>query len=197
MVNVKIKQIRHTLANHQPTPDMTEVTTWAAVALLLQPRRDDLYLLFIHRAHHPQDPWSGHMAFPGGRRDPEDTDLRVTIHRETKEEVGIDLDDHGEYLGCLASVQAMARGRPISMNVTPFVYLISSEARPSPDPVEVQDTIWVPLSFMQQNDIETLVPRPMPDGGTIEVPALVYGGKTIWGLTYRMLRNFLELITEK
>jgi 8-oxo-dGTP pyrophosphatase MutT (NUDIX family) len=197
MVDMKIKKIRYTLANHRPAPDMAEATTWAAVALLLQPRRDDLYLLFIHRAHHPQDPWSGHMAFPGGRRDPEDTDLRVTIHRETKEEVGIDLDDHGEYLGRLASIQAMARGRPISMNVTPFVYLISSEARPSPDPVEVQDTIWVPLSFMQQNDIETLVPRPMPGGEAIEVPALVYGGKTIWGLTYRMLRNFLELITEK
>jgi len=197
MVDVKIKKIRRTLANHRPAPDTREATTWAAVALLLQPRRDDLYLLFIHRAHHPQDPWSGHMAFPGGRRDPEDTDLRVTIHRETKEEVGIDLDDHGEYLGRLASVQAMARGRLISMNVTPFVYLVSSEARPSPDPVEVQDTIWVPLSFMQQNKIETLVPRPVPDGGTIEVPALVYGGKTIWGLTYRMLQDFLELITEK
>ena len=66
-----------------------------------------------------------------------------------------------------------------------------------PDPVEVQDTIWVPLEFMQQDGVESLVPRPTPDGATIEVPALVYGGKTIWGLTYRMLREFLELIAEK
>lgn len=137
------------------------------------------------------------MAFPGGRRDPEDADLFVTIYRETKEEIGIDLKDHGEYLGRLASVQAMARGRPINMSVTPFVYLVSPEARPAPDPVEVQDVIWVPLSLMQENDIERIVPRPTPDGGTITVPAFVYGSKTIWGLTYRMLRGFLELITEK
>jgi 8-oxo-dGTP pyrophosphatase MutT (NUDIX family) len=137
------------------------------------------------------------MAFPGGRKDPEDGNLRITIHRETKEEVGIDLDLHGEYLGRMAELQAMARGRPISMTVAPFVYLISPEAMPEPDPVEVQDTIWVPLEFMQQNEVESLVHRPMPDGATIEVPALVYGGKTIWGLTYRMLRGFLELIAEK
>jgi 8-oxo-dGTP pyrophosphatase MutT (NUDIX family) len=138
--------------------------------MLLQPNEHDLQMLFIHRAHHPQDPWSGHMAFPGGRQDPEDADLRVTIQRETKEEVGIDLDLHGEYLGQMTALQAMARGRPISMIVAPFVYLL------------------------QQADVEKIVSRPMPDGTSLTVPALVYGGKTIWGLTYRMLQGFLELI---
>ena len=197
MLDHKLRRIRHKLANHQPAPPPVEASTRAAVALLLQPQVDDLHILFIHRAHHPQDPWSGHMAFPGGRKDPEDADLRITIHRETKEEVGIDLDLHGEYLGRMGELQAMARGRPISMTVAPFVYLISSEAPPQPDPIEVQDTIWVPLAFMQQGEVESLVHRPMPDGTTLEVPALVYGGKTIWGLTYRMLREFLELIAEK
>jgi 8-oxo-dGTP pyrophosphatase MutT (NUDIX family) len=196
MVNAKINRIRHMLANHQPVRTTAEASTRAAVALLLQPRDDDLYMLFIHRAHHPQDPWSGHMAFPGGRQDPEDPDLRVTIHRETKEEVGIDLDLHGEYLGRLAELQAMARGRPISMTVAPFVYLVSPEAVPQPDPVEVQDVIWVPLSFMQGDGVEKMVSRPMPDGASVHVPALVYAGKTIWGLTYRMLQGFLELINE-
>jgi len=163
--------------------------------LLLQPQEDDLHMLFIHRAHHPQDPWSGHMAFPGGRQDPEDPDLRVTIHRETKEEVGIDLDHHGEYLARLAEIQAMARGRPINLTVAPFVYLVSPQARLEPDPGEVQDTLWVPLSFLQQDEVEKMVPRPVPDGAAVEVPALVYGGKIIWGLTYRMLREFLDLIS--
>src|SRR3989442_9379028 len=194
MVDAKIRRIRQRLANHRPVQTTVEASTRAAVALLLQPQEDDLHMLFIHRAHHPQDPWSGHMAFPGGRKDPEDADLRMTIHRETKEEVGIDLNLHGEYLGRMAELQAVARGRPISMTVAPFVYLISPEARPEPDPVEVQDTIWVPLEFMQQDGVESLVHHLTPDGTTIEVPALVYGGKTIWGLTYRMLREFLELI---
>jgi len=118
----------------------------------------------------------------------------MTVHRETREEVGIDLDQHGEYLGRLTELQAMARGRPINMVVSPFVYLVSPEVSPEPDPVEVQDTIWVPLSFMQQKGVERIVSRPMPDGSAIEVPALEYGGKTIWGLTYRVVRGFLELI---
>lgn len=168
----------------------------AAVALLLQPQEEDLHVLFIHRAHHPHDPWSGHMAFPGGRQDPEDSDLLITISRETREEVGIDLDHHGEYLGRLTEVQAMARGKLTNMAVSPFVYLVSPEAQPDPDPVEVQDTIWVPLSFMQRDGIEQTVRRDLPDQTTIEVPALVYGGKTIWGLTYRVLRDFLGLIRE-
>ena len=176
MVDAKIRRIRQRLANHRPVQTTVEASTRAAVALLLQPQEDDLYMLFIHRAHHPQDPWSGHMAFPGGRQDPEDPDLRVTIHRETKEEVGIDLDHHGEYLARLAEIQAMARGRPINLTVAPFVYLVSPQARLEPDPGEVQDTLWVPLSFLQQDEVEKMVPRPVPDGAAVEVPALVYGG---------------------
>ncbi len=195
-MNNKILHIRDRLSNHNPAPVDIDAPMRAAVALLLQPRPDDVYVLFIHRAHHPHDPWSGHMAFPGGRHEPEDPDLLVTIQRETHEEVGISLDDHGEYLGRLAEVQAMARGKRTGMIVSPFVYLVSQEARPVPDPVEVQDIIWVPLSFMQQDGVEQIVQRNLQAGSTAQVPALLYGGKTIWGLTYRMLRGFLELITE-
>ena len=195
-MNNKILHIRDRLSKHSPAPVDIDPPMRAAVALLLQPRPDDIYVLFIHRAHHPHDPWSGHMAFPGGRHEPEDPDLLVTIQRETHEEIGISLDEHGEYLGRLAEVQAMARGKQTGMIVSPFVYLVSQEARPVPDPVEVQDIIWVPLSFMQQDGVEQIVQRNLQAGSTIQVPALLYGGKTIWGLTYRMLRDFLELISE-
>ena len=195
-MNNKILHIRDRLSRHSPAPVDIDPPMQAAVALLLQPRPDDIYVLFIHRAHHPHDPWSGHMAFPGGRHEPEDPDLLVTIQRETHEEIGISLDEHGEYLGRLAEVQAMARGKQTGMIVSPFVYLVSQEARPVPDPVEVQDIIWVPLSFMQQDGVEQIVQRNLQAGSTIQVPALLYGGKTIWGLTYRMLRDFLELISE-
>ena len=195
-MNNKILHIRDRLSKHSPAPVDIDPPMRAAVALLLQPRPDDIYVLFIHRAHHPHDPWSGHMAFPGGRHEPEDPDILVTIQRETHEEIGISLDEHGEYLGRLAEVQAMARGKQTGMIVSPFVYLVSQEARPVPDPVEVQDIIWVPLSFMQQDGVEQIVQRNLQAGSTIQVPALLYGGKTIWGLTYRMLRDFLELISE-
>lgn len=194
MVQAKIEYIRKILASHRPAHPAAEADMRAGVAVLLQPQQDDLHMLFIHRAQHPQDPWSGHMAFPGGRHEPGDPSLQITTQRETKEEVGIDLALHGEYLGQLATVQAAPRGRSINMAVSPFVYVVSPEARPAPDPVEVQDTIWVPLAFMQQDGVEQQVSRHLHDGTSIEVPALLYGGKTIWGLTYRMLQGFLALI---
>jgi len=190
----KIEKIRHHLANHRPISPPVQPETKAAVAMILQPYpADDLQMLFIHRAHHPQDPWSGHMAFPGGRQEPEDPDLSVTIHRETFEEVGIDLARHGRYLGRLSEAQASARGRPVSMTVSPFVYEVEPEVQPSPDPVEVQGTVWVPLSYMQQDGSEKLAKITLPGGSEVEMPALIYRGYTIWGLTYRMLRGFLDL----
>ena len=197
MVQAKIEHIRRVLANHRPTPPAAKADMRAGVAVLLQPQQDDLHMLFIHRAQHPHDPWSGHMAFPGGRHEPDDPSLQITTQRETKEEVGIDLELHGEYLGQLTTVQAAPRGRAINMTVSPFVYVVSPEAQPTPDPVEVQDTIWVPLTFMQQDGVEQQVNRNLHDGTSIEVPALLYGGKTIWGLTYRMLQGFLALIDQR
>ena len=49
-------------------------------------------LLFIRRAINPRDPWSGNVAFPGGKQDPDDgDDDERTAMRETQEEVGLDL----------------------------------------------------------------------------------------------------------
>jgi len=193
----KIEKIRYHLTNHRPISPPIQPATKAAVAMILQPCSDDLQMLFIHRAHHPQDPWSGHMAFPGGRQEPDDPDLLTTIHRETLEEVGIDLVRHGEYLGRLSETQAAARGRVLSMTVCPFVYEVGPEIQISPDPAEVQGTVWIPLSYLQHEESEKLVKIAMPGGSEVEMPAVVYQGYTIWGLTHRMLRGFLDLLTEE
>src|SRR5688500_11808432 len=79
----------------------------AAVALVLRDGPQGLELLFIRRAEHPLDPWSGQIAFPGGRAEPGDADLRTTAIRETAEELGFDLAADAEYLGHLDEVQAM------------------------------------------------------------------------------------------
>src|SRR5260370_1267560 len=77
---------------------------------------------FIRRAEHPQDPWSGQMASPGGRAAPGDADLRATAIREPREEIGVDLPAAAEPLGGLDEVRAMARLRPMNLTITPFVF---------------------------------------------------------------------------
>src|SRR4051812_3842337 len=67
----------------QPTPGSAPAIRRAAVAAILRDAAEGPEILFIRRAEHPQDPWSGHMAFPGGREEPGDADLLETAIRET------------------------------------------------------------------------------------------------------------------
>jgi 8-oxo-dGTP pyrophosphatase MutT (NUDIX family) len=99
-----IDQIRTALAGHSPQflerlPSYSE----AAVALVLAGAGDDLSLCAIRRAEHPLDPWSGHMALPGGRSSPEDPSRRAVAERETFEEVGLVLGDP-HWIGPLSEV---------------------------------------------------------------------------------------------
>ncbi|MCB9598717.1 MAG: CoA pyrophosphatase, partial [Sandaracinaceae bacterium] len=111
----------------------------AAVAAILRDRSGP-EILFIKRADSPGDPWSGHMAFPGGRRDPGDETLVHTARRETLEEVGLDLGAHGEILGPLDDVPTHTTG----LVVRPYVWTIVGSPELIPNR-EVAATEWVSL----------------------------------------------------
>ena len=99
---LSVEAIRNALTAHQPTPSRFDGHRGcAAVAMILVGAEDRLKLCMIRRAEKSGDPWSGHMALPGGRFSPEDADLRVTAERETHEEVGLRLDP-AHRLGSLA-----------------------------------------------------------------------------------------------
>src|SRR5438105_2270539 len=111
MRDLSMRHIRAALGGHAhrriPAEGMMKK---AAVAAIVRERNAELELLFIRRAEHPQDPWSGHMAFPGGRVDHDDPDALAAAVRETREELGLDLGVHGEKLGELSHLVAMAHG---------------------------------------------------------------------------------------
>lgn len=162
----------------------------AAVALIL---RGDEFLL-IRRAHLQGDPWSGQMALPGGRREPGDDSLLRTAIRETREEVGIDLAEGGRLLGCLSVLAPRSRQLP-AVSILPFVFSVTRPATPNPRDAEVAEALWVPVSILHRPEARSTHHHPVA-GARIAFPALDVGGRTVWGLTHRILEDFRRRLDE-
>jgi 8-oxo-dGTP pyrophosphatase MutT (NUDIX family) len=162
----------------------------AAVALILREVHDELEVLFIKRAARDDDPWSGQIAFPGGRRDAVDASLEDTAVRETREEVGLDLRRDGAIIGALDEVRPRTPVLP-PVIVRPYVATISADATIAPSD-EVAAHFWAPLDAIldraaaQDADI---VVRGMQS----KRPAIHHAGHVIWGMTEHILRMFEEI----
>jgi len=188
-----IDQIRESLSRHQPhlVPSEPESSA-AAVALVLAGTGEDLSLCFIRRAEHPLDPWSGHMALPGGRWDPTDPHPRAAAERETLEEVGIAVGDP-HWLGSLSDVLVRLGGGDRRMILSPFVYYLGEELAPLVPNHEVAEAFWISLSHLWD-------PRNMGslewerEGKSLLYPAIRFQGHSIWGLTFRVLTLFSDVL---
>jgi 8-oxo-dGTP pyrophosphatase MutT (NUDIX family) len=164
----------------------------AAVGILLDPRPDDVYVFFIHRAEHEDDPWSGQMGFPGGFHEPGDLSLEHTVTREVQEEVGVDLEREARLLGPLDEIQGVAHGRELSLIISPYLYVLTSPIQVALNE-EVQAVLRVSLSFLKNPKSASMVDYQI-DGTTIRTPAFVYEEKVIWGLTFRMTQNLIAIL---
>ncbi|MDX2167029.1 MAG: CoA pyrophosphatase [Deltaproteobacteria bacterium] len=166
----------------------------ASVAVVLHERTGGaLDLLLIQRATRDSDPWSGHMAFPGGRRDPGDADVIATAMRETLEEVGVDLDRDAAVIGRLDELRAIARHRPLDLVISPIVFALTAPVVLAPNPREVESAVWVPLDHLASAAARTTYTRTL-DAVTSDYPAFRFERYTIWGLTHRILDGFLEIV---
>jgi 8-oxo-dGTP pyrophosphatase MutT (NUDIX family) len=185
-------RIEAALASRPAARVAEAVSARAAVALILRESARGLEILFIRRAEHPQDPWSGQMAFPGGRAEPGEEDLRATAVRETAEEIGVDLETSAECLGILDEVRAMARLRPVSMTIQPFVFRLRGEIAPALGE-EVRSLHWIPLDDLLAAERRSVMDYAQ-EGTTVQFPCLRVEDVVIWGLTYRMLLGLEERI---
>ena len=155
----------------------------AAVALLLRERKRGLEIFVIKRAEKGGDPWSGHMALPGGREEPGDTDAYDTARRETLEEVGIDISE-GRLLGHLDDIGPRRTGGRLV--VSTVVVALNAEAGRL-DEREVEEAMWVPVGELVDAPVE------IPDFPG-EWPAYTYKDRyVIWGLTHRILGQLWKL----
>lgn len=155
-------------------------TAAVAIAIFREPPHG---IVFVERAKHLRD-HPGQIGLPGGGTHAEDRDLRSTALRELHEEVGI----APERATVVAELPTLRQVRANNFDVTPFVAVVD-EVELRIDPSETAGVFVVPLRTVLEDGLrETHV-----EFGNARVRSFVldFEGKRIWGLTARILRDFL------
>ena len=146
-------------------------------------------VLVVRRATVEGDPWSGHIALPGGRREPADASLEDTARRETLEETGIDLSS-SECISALAMVSPRSAGAP-SVSVAPFVFRYTGDKRVAMSE-ELVEAWWIPISDLQRADAWQVTSVVVRDDIRIDARGFELRGHVLWGLTERIMYDFLN-----
>lgn len=164
--------------------------TRAAVAMILREVPGDLEILFIERATDERDPWSGHLAFPGGKVEPGEQ-VRQAAERETQEEIGLDLGAE-RYLGRISDII----GANLPVRVSCFAYGVVTASLQPVVSSEVRDVFWVKLTDLLRPELHQMTTVGF-SGTPLNVPSIVmpHSDKPVlWGLTYRLVMQFLEIL---
>ena len=157
----------------------------AAVAILIRKNRDDLEFFLVKRAEVPGDPWSGDIAFPGGKKMREDRGLLDTAVREVREETSIDLEST-PVLGYMEPLESAIRK---NIHVQPIVYKLDEKPQVHLN-FELTKYMWIPMKELKKSQSNTIVKG-------FDSPIYRAGGEVVWGLTYRMLEKLFSLIDDR
>lgn len=187
-----LAHVRRVLASRPGVIDHDPAARPAAVAVILHEDSAGISALFIKRAEQIGDPWSGQIAFPGGRYEERDGDLLSTAIREAREETGIDLDP-AETLGPLDDVNPRSPHLP-PIVVRPFVFAVPHRTPHTNSPGEVQRSFWIPFRTLIDPATSTQVTMTLR-GVPRTFTAYKVEDEIIWGMTERIVRLFLERIT--
>lgn len=192
--DARIAQLQTALSTHVPLEVDDTGARRAAVAILIRPGgNDEPEVCFIQRATFESDPWSGQIAFPGGREEPGDASLVETAIRETFEETEFDLRNSARLIGALDDLRPRAAQLP-AIVVRPFVFLVGELAPPVLS-AEVANCFWVPLSVLLDRSVwrDTTV-----RAGGMEMSrfAFHHQGFVVWGMTEIILSGLLALAGE-
>lgn len=187
-VSFELELVKEGLANYAARVEPTrETSAAAAVATILRKGQEGSEVLFIKRAEREGDPWSGDLAFPGGKKERADASLLVTALRETEEEVGLLLPP----AACLARLDDVVTRT--SYRVAQFAFALDDPDAAPVTSAEVTATLWVPLGRLARFEGAGTLSY-VREGVAVEVPCLHLGGYVLWGMTYRMLLQLLDAL---
>ncbi len=158
----------------------------AAVGIIVC-RRPVESVLLVKRIEHRDDPWSGHYAFPGGRREDVDETIFQTCIREVKEETGILLEPALLHQTCEPALAGRNVKAPIL--VQPYVFRIAEQPVVTIEEKEIARYTWLSteqfrnLTRHQVVEVRSAMIRPV-------YPMDDY---FIWGFTYGLLCRLLGI----
>jgi len=176
--------------NRQRKPAEPSQVSTGGVMILLYPGLDAHYLLLTKRPDY-QGVHGGQVCFPGGRSEPQDSNLTETALRETAEETGVPADG-ANLLGALKPLYIP----PSNFRVYPFVGYLTKTPDFRPDPKEVEALIPIPVHALWDASIQKLGMIELANGQRIKSPYFALAGYTVWGATAMMLNEFIALSTD-
>lgn len=183
-----IMEIKATLLNHPGKVLADQSLPRAAVAMVLysDSANKEILMLLVKRKIREGDPWSGHMALPGGRYSETDRHILATVIREVMEETKIDLRECS-ILGTLDEILPSN----FSIRVTPYVALSSKKPEVELNESEIESYVWIPVSFfLDQKNVKPFFI------GSRNFPSYNYlGNPVIWGMTFRIIQDFVSKLT--
>lgn len=181
------------IAQHEPRIKQQPARIRAAVCVVLRRVGDEFEFLMMQRAFHENDPWSGQMAFPGGKVEQTDASPKAAAMRETFEEVGIDLAS-AIYVGRLNDLYGFKHQDTYIAHISSFVFLLTEPAKITPN-YEVADTVWLPFSYLENAANFMILEKPraeIPDMPAINID--LNKQQVLWGLSLRILLMIYDLL---
>lgn len=187
------KQQLQRIAQHHPIIQAENSLMAAAIAIVLREGSQGTEFLLMQRAKHKDDPWSGQMAFPGGKIESSDASNKAAAIRETAEEVSIYLTEQ-DCIGQLDDLYGVKENNKYNVIVSCFVFKTDRMLTPKGN-YEVEDLVWLPMSYLQ--DSSNAHEYYHPKDQTMRMSAVMIDEKKeqiLWGLSLRMLSMMYEII---
>jgi 8-oxo-dGTP pyrophosphatase MutT (NUDIX family) len=191
---IPLDVVTERLAAHVPE-DPSDLLTGsrAAVASILRFDRGATEVLLMQRAEREGDRWSGQVALPGGRYEEGDEDLLRTAIRETREEVGVDLQRGTRLLGRLGAFRAMAKGKVLPLTITPYVFHLVEDQEVVIN-AEASAAFWFPLDVAATGALDAPFEYKLGPLPSMTLTSWAFEGRTVWGLTHKILTSLLGVI---
>ena len=169
--------------------EVADCENYASVSLILSENDNSVSILFIERAERAGDPWSGDIAFPGGKGELTDSSRLITSIRETREEIGIDLHEKD----CIGKLSNLSLESSHNFSIFPYVFQKIKCNEFNLEIEEVADCFWVELNnFLNISNYSSTIKEFR--GNKYTVPSLMLNNKKVWGITYILLTELLIIL---